>query len=705
MLILNTSLLMNLDLSKISHDFLCPLTNKIMLEPVSDDLLETYEKEAIEEWFKKCKNGIFITPHTKEILDNNQVKNNRRIKEKISTFLEKNPDYWQIVYISKEILLKFETALKNQDKDELAKLVTVEPRLASENNYQLLKWAIEAKDEDTLVKIILPALNLCGQQKHINNIALLVAQNNWLRGFECLIESNILEENDIFEYMKEWIAQSELTACKLLLFIIQKTNVDINKTDIQGNTLLHLAVINNNPDMVTALLMSGIDEQITNQEGKTAQEIAAVNHETNIINLFIQSGDQNKKLTGLHSSNAQLQLLKNEVFELKQDIIQLQNTIKQDMLQHKKEQKQQMNHLITGLQKAAFSFFSNIKNDAQQNTIKIIIERVRLNDIHILPNENIVASVGNEIKIWSSKNGRCIQTIRDSGELSTLPNNKIVCYSITNKTLKIWDTATGECLQTLADTTENNYSTKSFSGFNFGSTQKFSSQPNNTFDLRHIATLHKDKILTISNDKITKIWDSHTGTCLKTLHGIEPGRCIATFPDGRFAIGYYNPDNTLKLYDSNTGKTLLTLRGHTYHVVSIIVLKDGRIASASWDGTVKIWDSTTGQCLLTLSQKETEFSFGGGRIEVECLTELPGGLLASGSRDAKIKIWNTTTGECVEILNNHTNWVEAIASFPDGRIISSSKDESLILRTTTANIVASQGEKFLEENLTECKIM
>ncbi|CAM4464656.1 MAG: hypothetical protein LEGION0398_MBIBDBAK_00944 [Legionellaceae bacterium] len=705
MLVKNTSILMDLDLTKIPPDFLCPLTKKIMLEPVSDDLLETYEKIAIEEWFKSCKNGNFITPHTKEILDNTQLKNNRRIKEKIAKFLEVNPDYWQVVYISKEIQAKFEAAFKNQDKDELLKWVTIEPRLASDNNYQLLNWAIQAKDEDTLVKIILPALNLCGQQKHIKNIALLLAQNNWLRGMEYLMDSEIWKENDVYQYMMDWIEQSELTAFKLLLFIVQKMNLDINKTDPEGNTLLHLAVINNNPEIVTALLMADIDEKITNKEGKIAQEIALTNNQQNIIDIFNQWKNQNKEITGLGSSNTQLQLLKNELFELKQNVHTLQNTFKQEILQHKKEQQQQMNHLITGLQHTAFRFFSNLKNHSQHYGIKIILEKARLFDIKILSNENIVASVGEKgIKIWDSQNGQCIQTIMDSGSLSTLPNNKIVCYSSTNKTLKIWDTVTGQCLHTLNDNTAKNYNAKGSGVFYFDKPTRMV-QHNNSLDLEHVTTLLKDKILTISNDKILKIWDSNKGVCLKTIQGIEPGRCIDTFPDGRIVIGYSNPDNTLKIYDSNTGKNLLTLRGHKYHVVSIIVLNDGKIASASWDGKVKIWDSTTGQCLLTLSENENENEIFSDNPHVECLTELPGGLIASGSRDAKIKIWNTTTGECVEILNDHTNWVEAIASLPDGRIISSSKDESVILRTTTANIVASQGEKFLNENSSECKLM
>ena len=38
---------------EVGHQFLCPLTHLIMLEPTSATDGHTYEREAIEKWFKK----------------------------------------------------------------------------------------------------------------------------------------------------------------------------------------------------------------------------------------------------------------------------------------------------------------------------------------------------------------------------------------------------------------------------------------------------------------------------------------------------------------------------------------------------------------------------------------------------------------------------------------------------------------------------
>ena len=70
---------------------------------------------------------------------------------------------------------------------------------------------------------------------------------------------------------------------------------------------------------------------------------------------------------------------------------------------------------------------------------------------------------------------------------------------------------------------------------------------------------------------------------------------------------------------------------HTGAVTSLMVLKDGRLASGSRDRTIKIWDLdlTSPRCLLTLSG-HTGFIF--------CLSEGADGLLLSGCvyREKKI---------------------------------------------------------------------
>ena len=54
-------------------------------------------------------------------------------------------------------------------------------------------------------------------------------------------------------------------------------------------------------------------------------------------------------------------------------------------------------------------------------------------------------------------------------------------------------------------------------------------------------------------------------------------------------LASYSYDKTIKICDLN-GKCLATLKGHTDAVRSIIELKNGQLASCSDDKTIKIWD-------------------------------------------------------------------------------------------------------------------
>ena len=60
-------------------------------------------------------------------------------------------------------------------------------------------------------------------------------------------------------------------------------------------------------------------------------------------------------------------------------------------------------------------------------------------------------------------------------------------------------------------------------------------------------------------------------------------------------------DQTVKLWDIHTGQCLKTLRGHTSWVRSLTFSPDNSIlASGSEDETIKLWDIKSGECLKTL---------------------------------------------------------------------------------------------------------
>jgi WD40 repeat protein len=76
---------------------------------------------------------------------------------------------------------------------------------------------------------------------------------------------------------------------------------------------------------------------------------------------------------------------------------------------------------------------------------------------------------------------------------------------------------------------------------------------------------------------------------------------VAIAPDGKRAISA-SWDKTLKIWDTETGTEVRTLTGHTDSVNAVAIAPDGKTAiSASGDKTLKIWDTETGTEVRTLT--------------------------------------------------------------------------------------------------------
>jgi WD40 repeat protein len=85
-------------------------------------------------------------------------------------------------------------------------------------------------------------------------------------------------------------------------------------------------------------------------------------------------------------------------------------------------------------------------------------------------------------------------------------------------------------------------------------------------------------------------------------------------------------------------------------VTSIVLLKNGLLATAYWDNSIKLWNYTSGHLITTYS--------GHSKATISlCL--LKNGYLASASRDGDIRIWRVIN----EIRNSPRNLNEIFLSF------------------------------------------
>ena len=111
---------------------------------------------------------------------------------------------------------------------------------------------------------------------------------------------------------------------------------------------------------------------------------------------------------------------------------------------------------------------------------------------------------------------------------------------------------------------------------------------------------------------------------------------------------------------------------HTDYINSVVLLKDGRIASCSDDSTIKIFNP--------LKNYKCEITLKGHNEGVNSICIIDSGQLVSCSRDGIYKIWtiNEKAYKCEYTNKNphdNKNQIDAIVSFDDNCFITSSSEE------------------------------
>ncbi|KAA8491677.1 Vegetative incompatibility protein HET-E-1 [Porphyridium purpureum] len=174
-----------------------------------------------------------------------------------------------------------------------------------------------------------------------------------------------------------------------------------------------------------------------------------------------------------------------------------------------------------------------------------------------------------------------------------------------------------------------------------------------------------------SSDTAVKLWDAHAGACVRTMKGHSGLVWAVDFsPDGRF-IASGSSDTAVKVWDTRTGMCVRTMTGHLSSVLALDFSSDGRyIASGSNDKTVKLWDAYTGACVRTMI----------GHADLVWVVQLSpdGQFIVSGSADKTVKLWDAHTGACVRTIAGHSNSVCAAHFSPDGRFIASGSADKTI---------------------------
>ncbi|MHA1756643.1 MAG: WD40 repeat domain-containing protein [Promethearchaeota archaeon] len=182
-------------------------------------------------------------------------------------------------------------------------------------------------------------------------------------------------------------------------------------------------------------------------------------------------------------------------------------------------------------------------------------------------------------------------------------------------------------------------------------------------------------IISGSEDKTIKIWDTESGRLIKTLKGHKDAvKSVAISPDGRYIVSV--SDKTIKIWNLFSGILINSIIIPEIQLVigglsSIIMTPDGEyLISGSWDKTLEIRALKSGMKVNSLVGHQDGIS------SVALTPE--GKYIISGSGDKTIKIWDFKTGLLYNSLEGHKDCVSSVALTPDGKyIISGSWDRTI----------------------------
>jgi WD40 repeat protein len=282
---------------------------------------------------------------------------------------------------------------------------------------------------------------------------------------------------------------------------------------------------------------------------------------------------------------------------------------------------------------------------------------IGINEVAIAPNLKLVATVGMDdetIKLWNTADGAFLRTIpagyaglqaiafsHDGRLLATAADT---AFGANEQNVKLWSVSDGTLVR------------------GFGAPDSIISWS--------VDFSPDDSILAVAQGSSVKLYQTSTGTLLRTMTGHTFSVFEVRFsPDGTM-VASASGDNRTKIWRVSDGALLKTLIGHTFFVNGLAWSPDGtRIATASWDMSVKIWNVATGGLVRTLT---------GHTDAVTSVSWSPDGLvLASGSTDSTLKQWDPATGILIRTLSDpDVLYVQSIRYASDGQTIVSGGSDS-----------------------------
>jgi WD40 repeat protein len=309
------------------------------------------------------------------------------------------------------------------------------------------------------------------------------------------------------------------------------------------------------------------------------------------------------------------------------------------------------------------------------------------------------------IRFWNLTTGECWRTLRENVRLtlSLSPSGQVLATGCGDGTIKLWNLQTGELLKML----QGHQAEAFMLAFSPRDPILASCAIDGTLKLWNLGGLEPER-----PNRSSLTLGGQLGQCLRSTVGFASTVWSIAFSADSQRLASVGNDKLLRIWHPTTGECLQSLPGHSMWVWNVSFAPDGQtVATASLDGTQRLWNLETGTSAIIgtgpVYMRTAAFSPDGQRLAirgredlVELLDPRTGELLhsfaapldvyfiASFSPDsqflacncagATVQLWQTDTWACQQILQGHRGAINSLAFHPQGQHLATGSDDGTV---------------------------